>query len=188
MKARARLTPYVLLGVLTLGTGLGIGLGLSEAPSDGLVLSPDGLGVVKTGDSESSVVSTMSQYLGSPTSTTSGDCSGTTEVQWKDLSLEFSNGVLDGYRYLRGGLATEGTEHPTTGAGSPLLKTATGATLGMTLGDIRLLYPATDFSEAQGGAIVVRSINGDRLFLGFFSNAPSTALVEVKGGQTCGDF
>ena len=33
MKARARLTPYVLLGVLTLGTGLGIGLGLSEAPT-----------------------------------------------------------------------------------------------------------------------------------------------------------
>jgi hypothetical protein len=28
-----RLTPYVLLGVLTLGTGLGIGLGLSEAPT-----------------------------------------------------------------------------------------------------------------------------------------------------------
>ena len=33
MNARARLTPYALLGVLTLGTGLGFGLGLSEAPS-----------------------------------------------------------------------------------------------------------------------------------------------------------
>ncbi len=32
MRLRARLTPYILLGVLTLGTGLGIGLGLSEAP------------------------------------------------------------------------------------------------------------------------------------------------------------
>ena len=32
MNLRARLTPYVLLGVLLLGTGLGIGLGLSEAP------------------------------------------------------------------------------------------------------------------------------------------------------------
>ena len=38
MKARARLTPYVLLGVLTLGTGLGIGLGLSEAPSRAFVM------------------------------------------------------------------------------------------------------------------------------------------------------
>jgi hypothetical protein len=33
MVARARLTPYVLLGVLTLGTGLGIGVGMSEAPA-----------------------------------------------------------------------------------------------------------------------------------------------------------
>ena len=33
MKPSARLTPYVLLGVLTLGAGLGVGLGLSEAPS-----------------------------------------------------------------------------------------------------------------------------------------------------------
>ena len=32
MKLRERLTPYLLLGVITLGTGLGIGLGLSEAP------------------------------------------------------------------------------------------------------------------------------------------------------------
>jgi hypothetical protein len=30
---RARLVPYLLLGLLALGTGLGIGLGLSEAPS-----------------------------------------------------------------------------------------------------------------------------------------------------------
>jgi Protein of unknown function (DUF4232) len=32
VRLRERLTPYILLGVLTLGTGLGIGLGLSEAP------------------------------------------------------------------------------------------------------------------------------------------------------------
>src|ERR1700722_1951877 len=39
MMARARLTSYVLLIVLTLGSGLGIGLGLSEAPSNSLPLS-----------------------------------------------------------------------------------------------------------------------------------------------------
>jgi hypothetical protein len=34
-----RLTPYLLLTVLVLGTGLGIGLGLSEAPSQSVVMS-----------------------------------------------------------------------------------------------------------------------------------------------------
>ncbi len=33
MRLRDRLLPYLLLGVLTLATGVGIGLGLSEAPS-----------------------------------------------------------------------------------------------------------------------------------------------------------
>lgn len=33
MKLQARLVPYLLLGILTLGAGLGIWLGLSEAPS-----------------------------------------------------------------------------------------------------------------------------------------------------------
>jgi hypothetical protein len=32
MNLRERLVPYLLLGVLALGTGLGVGLGLSEAP------------------------------------------------------------------------------------------------------------------------------------------------------------
>ena len=37
MRLRQRLVPYLLLGVLTLGTGLGIGLGLSEAPTSAVV-------------------------------------------------------------------------------------------------------------------------------------------------------
>lgn len=156
-------------------------------PPEGLVLDPDGLGAVKAGDDESGAVSTMVQYLGPPTSTTPGDCIGRTEVQWNDLSLEFSNGVLDGYRYQRGGLTAVGIEHPPTGAGNPLLKAMTGVTLGMTLGAVRLLYPPGDFSEVQGGAILVPSFNGE-LFLGFFSDASSTPLTEVKGGRTCGDF
>jgi len=131
----------------------------------------------------------MKEYLGSPTTTTAGDCKGTTEVQWQDLSLEFSGGALAGYRYLPGGLAAVGTERPPTGAGQPLLKTSSGATLGMTLAQIRPLYPQGDFSEEQGGAIVVPgSSNGDRLFLGFFANAPATPLEEVKGGHPCGNF
>jgi hypothetical protein len=154
-----------------------------------VVLGPDGLGVVQVGDSQSSAVSTMTRYLGAPTSTTPGDCSARTEVQWQDLSLEFSKGTLAGYRYLKGGLAAVGTEHRPTGSGTPLLTTSTGATLGMSQAQVRPLYPASAFSEEQGGAIVVnRTTNGDRLFLGFFENSPSTPLTEIKGGSPCGDF
>ena len=88
-----------------------------------------------------------------------------------------------------GGTASVGkTTHP-SGAGSPLLKTAAGATLGMTLSDVQTLYPAVDFSSSQGGAIVMQgSHDGDRLFLGFFASDPSATLSEIKGGSPCGDF
>jgi hypothetical protein len=160
-----------------------------SAPSAGPILGTDGLGVVAVGDTQSAAVSTVTGYLGSPTATTPGDCRGTTEVQWNDLSVEFTSGRLSGYRYLRGGLAAVGTVQRPPGPGTPLLKTATGATLGMTLTQVRSLYPADDFSEEQGGAIVVReTTTGDRLFLGFFEDSPSTLLTEIKGGGPCGDF
>jgi hypothetical protein len=61
VKARARLTPYVLLGVLTLGTGLGIGLGLSEASTSAVV----------TGVAEPCIgVTTTAQYARVPVDVT----------------------------------------------------------------------------------------------------------------------
>lgn len=161
----------------------------SATSATGVVLGADGLGIVQTGDAQTPAVQAVSRYLGAPTKTTTpGPCSGTTEVEWSDLSLEFSHGVLDGYRYLEGGLSDAGTFHPPTGSGTPVLKTATGATLGMTLVDVRPLYPASAFSEVQGGAIVVPGTKtGERLFLGFFSTIPTTPLTEIKGGSTCGD-
>lgn len=162
----------------------------SARSTAGVVLGADGHGTIEIGDAQAPAVQTMSRYLGSPTRTTTpGPCIGTTEVQWNDLSLEFSHGVLDGYQYLEGGLPDTGGESQTpTGPGTPVLKTATGATLGMTLVEVRPLYPAADFSEEQGGSIIVSGTKaGERLFLGFFSSTPSTPLTEVKGGSTCGD-
>ncbi|HXX90543.1 MAG TPA: hypothetical protein VEI83_10015 [Acidimicrobiales bacterium] len=131
----------------------------------------------------------MTTYLGTPTTISSGVCKDSTEAQWGDLSLEFRSGTLIGFRYLRGGLAAVGSSQRPTGAGDPLLKTATGATLGMTLSQVEGLYPPEDFSQEQEGAIVVvGATTGDRLFLGFFANSPSTPLTEVKGGSPCGDF
>ena len=161
----------------------------SATTATGVVLGADGLGIAQTGDAQSQAVQAVSRYLGTPTKTTTpGPCNGTTEVEWSDLSLEFSHGVLDGYRYLEGGLSDAGTFHPPTGPGTPVLRTTTGATLGMTLVEVRPLYPAGAFSEVQGGAIVVPGTKtGERLFLGFFSTTPTTPLTEIKGGSTCGD-
>jgi hypothetical protein len=155
----------------------------------GPILDPDGLGVVTTGEAQPAAVAAMTRYLGTPTATTSGDCKDTTEVQWSDLSLEFTSGTLTGYRYLRGGLGAVGSTRRPTGAGNPLLKTATGATLGMPLSQVRNLYPPNNFSAVQGGAIVVTETSGsNRLFLGFFGTDPPAPLTEVKGGSPCGDF
>ena len=154
-----------------------------------VVLGPDGLGVVAIGSPQVNSVAAMGGYLGPPTKTTAGNCHGTTEVEWDDLSLEFTAGRLTGYRYLRGGLAAVGTGSHRSGPGHPLLKTSAGATLGMPLHTVRPLYPAGDFSGVGGGSIVVPGTTGsDRLVLEFFANDPSTPLTEIKGGTPCGDF
>ena len=161
----------------------------SSASTTRVVLGADGLGVIQTGAAQTLGVQTVSRYLGAPTKTSApGPCKGTTEVEWSDLSLEFSHGVLDGYRYLEGGLSDSGMFLPPTGPGTPVLKTATGATLGMTLAEVRPLYPAGDFSEEQNGSILLAGTKvGERLFLGFFSSTRSTPLIEIKGGNTCGN-
>lgn len=175
--------------VFIIALSLGAAACTSTTTLSPVLLGPDGLGVVQMGASQSAAVSAITKQLGAPTATTPGDCKSTTEVQWYDLSLEFTSGRLTGYRYLRGGLAAVGKNTHPTGDGDPLLKTATGVTLGMPLSGVRNVYPAGDFSTEQGGAIVVPGVvGGDRLFLGFFSDSVSTQLTEVKGGTPCGNF
>jgi hypothetical protein len=153
------------------------------------VLGADDLGVIHAGEGQQSAVATMARFLGPPTSTDPGSCPGRTEVQWNDLSLEFSGGSFAGYRYLRGGLAGLSATSRPPGPGTPLLKTAAGATLGMTLAQVRPLYPPEAFNAEQGGRIAIAGAKtGDRLFLGFFDQAPTTPLTEIKGGSPCGDF
>ncbi len=155
----------------------------TTTPTEGIMLGPDGLGVVEVGEHQSDAVTAMTRQLGAPTASTPAVCPGRTEVEWHDLSLEFSKGVLAGYRYV------VGHSSGTSGPGNPLIKTAAGATLGMTLGQVRPLYSTTAFSFEQGGSIVVPGMTvGDRLFLLFGDNLSSTPLTEIKGGAPCGDF
>jgi hypothetical protein len=59
----------------------------------------------------------------------------------------------------------------------------------MTLAEVRPLYPPEAFSAEQGGRIAVGGTKtGDRLFLGFFDQAPGTPLSEIKGGSPWGDL
>ena len=156
---------------------------------EGVTLGPDGLGIVIVGDSQETVVSTITQALGAPTVTGGSACKDRTEVHWGDLSLEFYSGTLDGYRYLNGSQTLMGSKAPTPAPNTPLLRTDAGATLGMKLGQVQPLYPPGDFTMEHGGSVVVAgSKAGDRLLLEFGASSPSTPLWEIKGGAPCGDF
>lgn len=182
-------TPVVSSTLVPTPSGRTPGSASATPPSNPIVLGPDGLGAATVGEPQAGAVAAVSAVLGPPTATTPGDCRGTTEVEWNDLSLEFSGGAPQGYRYREGGLPSGSPTPVPTEPGIPLLKTAAGATLGMTLAELRPLYPASDFANEQGGAIrVAGTTSGDRLLLGFFDGAPSTPLTEIKGGSTCGDF
>jgi hypothetical protein len=152
----------------------------------GINLGADGLGIVSVGEGQANTLGTMTATLGPPTAPLSGygACPGRTEVQWDDLSLEFSAQKFVGYRYSLGGFIHSYPLRPIT----PLLRTSTGATLGMTLAQVQSLYPPDDFSEQHGGSIVVQSGPPDLFILIFYESNPSTPLQEIKGGATCGDF
>lgn len=155
----------------------------------GMTLGPDGLGIVTEGEGQASVISTMTQALGSATATGGGGCLDRTEVHWGDLSLEFYSGTLAGYRYLNGSQTLFGSKAAIPAPNTPLLQTDAGVTLGMTLGQVQPLYPPSDFTMEHGGSIVMTgSQAGDRLLLEFNASTPSTPLWEIKGGAPCGDF
>jgi hypothetical protein len=158
----------------------------ATVPPEGITLGADGLGVISVGEPQASALSAMTSYLGPPTAPASGygACPGRTEVQWGDLSLEFSSHTFVGYRYSLGGFNRSYPVSPVT----PLLRTATGATLEMTLAQVRALYPPSDFSEEHGGSIVVDFGPADQFTLIFYQSSPSTPLQQIKGGETCGDF
>lgn len=213
-RRRAGLVAVALLGLVAAGCGSGSGSSgatastitiplhltttiptapTSTAPRPHLVLGPDGLGAVNVGDPEAQVVATVTQALISSPKTLAGVCPGTTEEEWSDLAVEFSGGVMTGYRYLRGGFPTGGTTTTVPKALQdlppiPWIYTATGATLGSPLAVVKAQYPKADFTTEQGGAVTVAGTqSGDRLFLGFFSTKTTALLAEVKGGHPCGD-
>jgi hypothetical protein len=108
-----------------------------------------------------------------------------TEVEWGHLYLEFRQGRLEGFRYLRGGW--EGHPLP-RGAGRlvPTVVTSTGVTLGSTLRHVRdrygkLTIVGTDRWQSRDGLIFYVSYRVTQ-------PVPSTSrITEIKYG-TCGDW
>jgi hypothetical protein len=77
---------------------------------------------------------------------------------WRNAHrLGFDNGSTDnieGHHVTPPEGVTLGTPTRPSSPSTPLLSTATGATLGMTLAKGRALYPATDLTHEEGGSIV----------------------------------
>ena len=138
-----------------------------------IVLGPHGVGPVHFGTAKAKAVAQLSALLGPPSSRgpNTGCRPRYTEVEWGGLSAEFRLGVFSGYRYRH--------------TASPRLATATGVTLGTTLGRARAAYGGLErrgaiLWQAPDGLILVDGSKGDPA-------SPSDRIVEIKIG-TCGDF
>jgi hypothetical protein len=151
-----------------------------------LTLRRDGIGTMRFGLSKVKAEAELRALFGAPTAqgVNTGCGPGFTEVEWHDLAAEFHLNRLSGYRYIRGGLRL--TAHSKAlKTVAPKLATATGITLGSTLGQLHSAYKALqnvapDRWQARNGLMFVD--NATRL------PAPlSSRIIEIKIG-TCGNY
>jgi hypothetical protein len=161
------------------------------ADADARGLRPAGIDAVRFGTTKAQAVAELRARFGAPDArgVNTGCGARYTEVEWGDLVAEFRLNRFSGYRYVKGGypLTTRGSPResspPTTA--SPPLATATGTSLGSTLGQVRVDYPllhpvGTDRWRAANGLVFVDEAR--------HSPEPSTSrIVEIEIG-TCGDF
>ncbi len=109
------------------------------------------------------------------------------EVEWGNLYVEFREGRFTGFRYLATRWPVNQAPGPPAPAASvrPLLRTATGISLGDTLARLRVAYGSlrvigTDRWESPDGLVFYDNAKHDPV-------PPSSRIVEIKIG-TCGDF
>jgi hypothetical protein len=152
-------------------------------------LAPDGIGGVHFGLSRTRTVAELRVLFGAPTArgVNSGCGLRYTEVDWGDFAAEFRSNVFSGYRYLIGGydFNLRAGPRPTPKAAVPRLATATGVSLGTTLGELRAAYGSlsfvgTDRWRSANGIVFVDDAKRD-------PEPPTSRIVEIKIG-TCGDF
>ena len=182
--------PRSLATVVLVAVGLLAGALTASASTSGpAALRSDGIGTVRFGLPKDQAVAQLSALFGSPTwqSASDGCAPRYTEVEWGDLAAEFRLNVFSGYRY-----ATRSYLQHSVGAPrgrlpvvSPRLATATGITVGSTLGRLRTAYGVLHWS----GPDKWTAANGLRFF-GSAERSPaplSSRIIEIKIG-TCGDY
>ena len=110
------------------------------------------------------------------------------EVEWRHLYAEFRGQRFEGVRYIAGPWPI-GHARPKSfraSAVSPHLATASGISLGSTLGQVRRVYKplrliGTDRWQAGNGLVFYDGARHD-------PPPASSRIVEIKAGRTCGDF
>jgi hypothetical protein len=117
------------------------------------VLRATGIGSVPVGAPKARAVAALQRLLGPPNATFASPGCGRrfTEVAWRDLVVEFREGQFSGYRFAEGGWPHSGQQSPdrvTSKKPTPPLSTASGITLGSTVGELRHAYGALRMTGA----------------------------------------
>jgi hypothetical protein len=176
-------------GAAVAAAACGVGIVATTAPAPLPFLDAEGIGAVHFGEQTAIVVRELYELLGRPSAAqpSSGCGPRYAEVEWGDLAAEFRLGVLSGYRYLDGGLLGDDGSVARLEAlrVAPRLTTATGITLGSTLGQARaafgrLTVVGTNRSEAEDGFVFYDDARA-------FPDPASSRIVEIKIA-TCGDY
>jgi hypothetical protein len=149
----------------------------------GIVLRVDGLGLVDFGDPKDTALSALSAALGTVDQTGAG-CElggpGTSTARWKELSVEFADGVVRSYNV-----------RPPNGVAPVLnLKTEAGMGLGSTVAQLKTAYGSRltipGLSPEFGGENFAVSFPGtDRVLLGSLSDTSDTGVVTGIFTQVC---
>ncbi len=182
--------PPSLATVAVVAVGLSLGtLTASASPSGTAVLRPNGIDTVRFGVPKDVAVARLSALFGSPSWRSVSDGCGPryTEVEWGDLAVEFRLNVFSGYRYATRSYLQRSVGAPATPLPvlSPRLATATGITVGSTLGQLRSAYRVSH----QSGTDRWTTGNGFHFSVTVEHDpAPlSSRIIEIKIG-TCGDY
>lgn len=162
---RARATPYLLLGVLTLGTGLGIGLGLSEAPTTRSM---------NVAAQETTLLPPGFQYYGETLSLPEGSTSPTDITRVTVYSLLYPVG----YQALGSALPAEvGREFAVAFAGE--CAGPTGIQNGLDPLDFDLVFP-----KGTSGQLFPRGTGSQPVLIGL-PNRPSLAAIGTLSPGQC---